>query len=210
MQDNSLCKYTGRARKEVHPSGPQIQEYLGEGKIIIVVEVFGSTKNKILYREFVGGKKLRFVKGDILDAEYGIIGHQTNCMLVMGAGIAKQIRDRYPHVFEEYKNVMGTQFTEEQRLGKCQMTTAIPQKLFVANLFGQFRCGGGRIQYTDYGALGMALRSLQRWRTEACPENFPVYLPHGIGCGLAGGDWSIVEGIIRDAIPDAIIVKWNK
>jgi len=56
----------------------------------------------------------------------------------------------------------------------------------------------------------MALRQLERWKNITKMKDFPIYLPHGIGCGLGGGDWKIVEGIIRDAVPDAIIVRYGK
>jgi hypothetical protein len=35
----------------------------------------------------------------------------------------------------------------------------------------------------------------------------PVYIPYNMGCGLGGGDWEIVSGIIEETLPDAIIVK---
>lgn len=150
---------------------------------------------------------LKFVKGDILDAKHGIIAHQVNCQMVMGAGLAKQIRNKYPRVYEEYISVMKM-VPINQRLGKCQIVS-ISNMLFFANLFGQFDYKSVGLK-TDYGALGMALRQLQRWRTISKLDNLPVFIPYGIGCGLGGGDWKIVEGIIRDAIPDAIIVRLDK
>jgi hypothetical protein len=150
---------------------------------------------------------LKFVKGDILDAKHGIIAHQVNCQMVMGAGLAKQIRAKYPRVYEEYMSVMKM-VPIDKRLGKCQIV-AISDVLFFANLFGQFDYGSKGIK-TDYGALGMALRQLQRWKTMSKLDNLPVYIPHGIGCGLGGGNWQVVEGIIRDAVPDAIIVRYEK
>lgn len=148
---------------------------------------------------------MKIVNGNILDATYGIIGHQVNCQLVMGSGIAKQIRDKYPNVFNEYSSVMS-KVPIASRLGKCQITTAIPNKLFIANLFGQFHYAPRDIKHTDYTALGIALRNLQRWKNTFVPD-FTVYLPFGIGCGLGGGDWAIVRGLIEDAIPDAVIVR---
>ncbi len=150
---------------------------------------------------------MKFVKGNILDADHGIIGHQVNCQLVMGAGLAKQVREKYPHVYNEYKLVMAFQ-TPEQRFGRCQMVVATPPNtLFIANLFGQMHFRPRGIVHTDYGALASALRNLQRWRETFFPK-YSVYLPHGLGSGLAGGEWNVVEGIIRDAVPDAIIVRY--
>ena len=44
-------------------------------------------------------------KGDVLRSRAMYICHQVNCMGVMGAGIAKQIKAMYPEVYEEYKRV---------------------------------------------------------------------------------------------------------
>lgn len=151
---------------------------------------------------------MKFVKGNILDAEYGIIGHQVNCQLVMGAGLAKQIRAKYPKVFTEYVEVMGM-LKPEERLGKCQMVEVIPQRLLVANLFGQMYYGRNK-RYTDYNALSMALVALKAWHVRNVGvKDFPIYLPHGIGCNLAGGDWEVVKGLIGSAIPDAIVVRYE-
>ena len=35
-----------------------------------------------------------------------VICHQVNCQGVMGAGIAKQIRARWPEVYEDYKKTI--------------------------------------------------------------------------------------------------------
>lgn len=152
---------------------------------------------------------MKFLKGNIVDAPEGIIGQQVNCQMVMGSGLAKSIRDKYPRVYDEYIAVMGAS-PIKHRLGRCQIVEVIRNRLYVANLFGQYDFGFKKMLYTDYTALGMALRNLQRWRTTSGHDNLPVYLPNGLGCGLGGGDWKIVEGIIRDAVPDANIVRYDK
>jgi len=153
---------------------------------------------------------MKFVKGNILDVKYGIIGHQVNCQLVMGAGLARQIKEKYPIVFNEYKRIMGV-VSPADRLGKCQMVAIIPDRFYFANLFGQFYYYPRRVVHTDYIALGMALRNLKRWKeTFFNSVDMPIYLPSGLGCGLAGGDWNLVQGLISDAIPDAIIVRLER
>lgn len=148
---------------------------------------------------------LKYVKGDILDAPNGIIGHQVNCMMVMGSGLAKQIKDKYPRVYTEYVEIMG-KAEPRNRLGKCQIIEVRPGQLFVANLFGQFNYGrNGR--HTDYNALAQALYGLNDWHNKYCPIDFPIYIPSGIGCGLGGGSWEIVNNIIKNAVPNAIIVR---
>jgi len=154
---------------------------------------------------------MKYVKGDILDAKHGIIGQQVNCRMVMGAGLAKQIRDKYPMVFTEYRDIMGAA-PFHTRLGKCQLVQAGPD-LYVANLFGQADFVPRNKCHTDYNALSMALHGLRDWRRINWPDDpsaMPIYLPSGLGSGLAGGDWNVVQGLIGSAIPDAIIVRYEK
>jgi len=37
--------------------------------------------------------------GDVLKAETKVIAHQVNCKGVMGAGLAKQVKSKFPIVF---------------------------------------------------------------------------------------------------------------
>ena len=151
---------------------------------------------------------MRYIKGNILDVDYGIIGHQVNCQLIMGAGLAKSIRTKYPQVFDQYRTMKVVE--KEKRLGKCQMVEITPARLYIANIFAQLDIVPRGVLHTDYTALGISLRNLNKWRETFVkkPEDFPIFLPNGIGCGLGGGDWKIVEGIIHDAIPDAVIVRY--
>lgn len=52
---------------------------------------------------------IKTVEGNILDAEEDIICHQVNCKGVMGAGLAKQIKSKYPNVYKDYKRLCAEQ-----------------------------------------------------------------------------------------------------
>ena len=43
------------------------------------------------------------INGNILNCSENIIVHQTNCLGVMGAGLALQLRKKYPIIFDKYK-----------------------------------------------------------------------------------------------------------
>ena len=47
-----------------------------------------------------------FRKGDLLESECDYICHQVNCMGKMNSGIAKQIREKWPIVFQNYILIM--------------------------------------------------------------------------------------------------------
>jgi hypothetical protein len=89
-------------------------------------------------------------------------------------------------------------------LGDIQIVQVTPY-LWVCNLAGQQYYGRNKEKcYTDYRALEHAFARLHQW--QQC-KNQPVYLPHGMGTGLTGGDWGLIEKIIEARLPDAIIVE---
>lgn len=143
---------------------------------------------------------LKIKKGDLLKANVDIIGHQCNCQGSMGAGIAKQIANKFPNVENEYKKLCNSKKPEEL-LGTCQVVQTYDQS--VANLFGQNRYGRGKRQ-TDYKALRKSLEELR--------DNYPdqiIGLPYGIGCGLAGGKWEIVKQLIEITFDDEQVVIYK-
>lgn len=138
-----------------------------------------------------------FIAGDLLKVEQGIIAHQVNLKGKMGAGLALQIRRRYPAVWEQYR-----QDYRQLQLGQVQFVR-VNESLYVANLAAQADYGIDRRQ-TDYDALALCLAELSNVSRQL---NLTPYLPHGIGCGLAGGDWRVVCSLIRPHCPEAIVCR---
>lgn len=134
--------------------------------------------------------------GNILSVEDGIIVQQVNCMGVMGAGLAKQLRSKYPGIFPAYRDFIDREMRaasskdESTLLGKAFFYQPTGS-LMIANCFGQRHYGRGL--QTDYSALERAL-TIVRNTAKECGKT--VAIPWGIGCGLAGGDWNKVMGII--------------
>ena len=141
---------------------------------------------------------MNIINGNILDIEHGVIVHQVNCMGVMGSGLALQIRKKYPEVYDEYLKI-----SHPNVRGRCQIVQTSNPNLKIANIFGQI--GYGRYErHTDYSLLENGLLELSEM---VCDSE--IYIPHGIGCGLGGGDWRIVKGVIEKVIPDCTIVKFG-
>lgn len=141
------------------------------------------------------------VEGNLFDFTDGIIAHQVNCQGVMGAGLAKQIADRWPSTLADYQEWCDTVADPlghmiYSHVGRTRGT------VYVAHLFGQRGYGRGR--QTHYGALASALGKLRRSNTA---DALPVYIPHGLGCGLAGGDWDVVSELIETLVPEATVVR---
>lgn len=133
--------------------------------------------------------------GSCLDSAASVIAHQVNCKGVMGAGVAKAIRSRYPEIMNEYVSLCNSQKVSRDLLGKCQLVKTNNRQRLVANLFGQDGFGGGL--RTDYNALKAAFDSLFEQMDELDLDS--VSMPYGIGCGLAGGDWNVVSELLKEA-----------
>lgn len=143
-------------------------------------------------------------RGDVLDTPIYIIAHQVNCKGVMGAGLAKQIRDKYPWVYSCYKKYCETYHYD--LLGASAFfvnsdDTFKPEHLFM-NIFGQDGYGRGSVQ-TDYQAFKNSItKGLEFYRTAVCNDSYavqiPIAIPYGIGCGLAGGDWDRIKDILEE------------
>lgn len=142
---------------------------------------------------------MEVVIGNLLDVTDGVIGHQTNCIGVAGAGVARSIAQYYPRWKDAYIEVCRA-YNVRDLIGKLHLYNATPD-LTIASLYGQRTTGRGIM--TDYTALARALTKLH----ERTPPANPIYLPYGIGCGLAGGDWRAVQPLIEKHCPRAILVR---
>lgn len=136
------------------------------------------------------------LRGDILDIESGIVAHQVNCLGIAGAGLALKMRYRITGWYDDYKSHLC-------ELGGCHLFDVTPY-LHISNLFGQASIGTGL--KTNYGALRQAMKSLSESSRDS---DKAVFMPWGIGCGLGGGEWSIVLGIIEEELPHSILVKYE-
>jgi O-acetyl-ADP-ribose deacetylase (regulator of RNase III) len=141
---------------------------------------------------------IHIVSGDLLKSDCTIIGHQCNCLGVMGAGIAKQIHDLYPEVYEADQNYPVP--FGEKRLGHMSYAWVRDQHVgsrLVCNLYGQHRYGR-KGNYTVVPALRRALEKMMQqigsWDQE---EWIKIGFPYGMGAGLADGDWNEILNVIE-------------
>lgn len=141
---------------------------------------------------------MKIVCGDILSVNHGVIVHQVNCKRVMGAGLALQIRRKYPQHFADY-------MVAEPKLGDI-VITRVHSKLYIIGVYGQYSYGRYGL-YTNYSALRTAMIKAACF---AAQKNLQMFIPYGIGCGLAGGDWSQVEKVLSSIVGNYVIVRKAK
>lgn len=149
------------------------------------------------------------LKGNLLEARNAngptVLCHQVNCKGVMGAGVAKAIRERWPLVFERYQEWCKD---ELPLLGEfqpiCVENGDKPNSLWVVNIFGQDGHGSGR--QTNYGAVAKSFNKLAVWH-EKHHSDARIYIPYLMGCGLAGGDWEVYSEIVEFFLPNVVAVE---
>ncbi len=136
----------------------------------------------------------------------GII-HQANCQNTMGSGIAKEIRARYPEVYEED---CKTKAGDYSKLGTFSWVKTNDGKFYIYNCYSQFRYGREQ-RHTNYEAIYTGLTSIKDHASKN--ELTTLSLPHNVGCMLGGGSWNIVRAIIQDIFYDSninlYICKYN-
>lgn len=135
---------------------------------------------------------IHYVVGNALDG-VGIIAHVCNDIGAWGRGFTAGISARWPQPEAEYR-VMRC-----KNLGSVQFVSVGPS-VVVANMIAQHGIGTDRSRI-DYTALRECLQIVAEQKT-------PVHMPR-IGCGLAGGKWSIVEGIVSEALRDVDVTVYD-
>jgi O-acetyl-ADP-ribose deacetylase (regulator of RNase III) len=149
--------------------------------------------------------------GNILSVTEGIIIQQVNAQGVMGSGIAKAIRDKWPKVWDEYTVFAGLAYRQPElgaRLMGRVLLTEVAPALLVASVVGQqfFRRPGdpeGR-RYTSYDALDEAFTYLAN-ALQFLPVSlhFPL-----IGSDRGGGNWPTVKSIIEHRLDRFDLNLW--
>lgn len=153
---------------------------------------------------------IKEVLGDLLTCGADIICHQTNCRGVMGAGVARQIRDKLltKEQYEKYQTFCHKHGSN--LLGHVQWFR-VSDNLVVANLFGEDIPTGTGLD-TDYDALKKCFVRVEEVARE---KQKTVAIPGYIGCGLAGGDWTkvlyeIIVPIFQNSPVELTIVYFEK
>ena len=130
---------------------------------------------------------LKIVKGNLIkmaqDGEFDAIVHGCNCFTTMGSGIARQLRDTYPEVYEvDCETVRG----DKSKLGSFSLALPTTERKFaIFNAYTQFgfNSGGANEDVFEYEAFERFLANLVPTVKIYPRFGFPL-----IGCGLAGGN----------------------
>lgn len=163
--------------------------------------------------------KTKHVYGNIFDSDADAILHQVNCQGAMGSGIAKQVKDRYPVVYQHYKTLCDEHekqrtrcclnqspllgqiqicYKEDYLVGDPNMDTQAIVNLFAQDGFGRGKC------WTDYAALNECLK-----KVNLIFAGRKVAVPYHMSCCRGGGDWSVVSKMLEDTLVDCDVAIYE-
>lgn len=146
---------------------------------------------------------IKYIIKDVTTVDAGVVVHGVNCRGVMGAGVAKAIRNKWPTVYDQYVECCNKwkQYDPSMLLGTI-LPIEISNDLIVVNLFSQVDFGSDGKKYANANAILSGLKAItEHIRHEQLNgKNRDVYIPK-IGCGLGGLSWEtevlpIVEYVI--------------
>lgn len=127
------------------------------------------------------------------------IVHGCNAQGVMGSGIAKEVKQRYPEAFKAYYDFVINWNSHNSRtlgihsiLGQI-IPVQISPNLFIFNAITQDNFGrDNTTRYVSYKAVKTAFDEIAHHAHGLGAEvHYPL-----IGAGLGGGDWAIISDII--------------
>lgn len=132
--------------------------------------------------------KINYVKGNLLDTDCKFILHGCNARGVMGAGVAKAIRKKWPKAYTDYRKihekkglVIGHAYPSEQPDGKV-----------IFNAITQESYGTDRVQ-VNYDAISKVIGYIDN---HFLLDHQKVAMPM-IGAGLGGGKWESIKLLIE-------------
>ena len=154
--------------------------------------------------------RIKYIKGDVTNPVgegRKVIAHCVNNINVMGAGVAKAIYTKWPIVKEAYHHSFEL---VEPVLGEA-IFIKVEEDVTVSNIFGQDGVGLDIDGFPPvrYWALEQGLNTtghhctahIDAWNKYHTKTSLHTVC---IGCGLAGGSWSVVEQILLRSIPQEI------
>lgn len=134
---------------------------------------------------------------NIFDCNVEMIVNPVNCVGIMGAGLAGQVRDRYPEVFDRYKVACARGALQIGIVHTCSLINPRPKDpLYVCNFPTMFYPGElCKITSIKSGMISL-VRSIELHdiRSIAIPK---------LGCGIGRLSWDMVRQVVIEGLQEA-------
>ena len=137
---------------------------------------------------------IKYTTGDLLEEFRNCVvetmAHCTNTCGVMGSGIALQIKNEMPDVFDAYKHHEECNGLKLGTISYAKIGKGIVVNLHAQNLYGY---DGSR--FVNYEAIYETLRQTKEVMISKNLKTLGV--PYKMACDRAGGDWRIIETMLN-------------
>ena len=147
---------------------------------------------------------INYIVGDATKPQRSIVGvdfivHCCNDRGAWGAGFVMALSNKWPHVEEHYRKWFADPGMK-MKLGDIQFVEVEKPCLVVCNMIGQHdtRPDAEGFSPVRYDAFFRGLTRLQRYTSQIKTPS-AVHMPR-MGAGLAGGDWNIIEAIVKSTL----------
>ncbi|MDD5567675.1 MAG: macro domain-containing protein [Candidatus Omnitrophica bacterium] len=128
---------------------------------------------------------IRFLKGDIFQSKTQTLVATVNCVGIMGKGLAKEFRQRFPEMYKEYAKACKKGELQRGRL------------YLYKDLHGQILCfptkdnwkGPSKYEFIEDGLKALT-KNYEKWGITS------IAIPP-LGCGMGGLNWDKVRDLIE-------------
>lgn len=137
---------------------------------------------------------MKYISADILEATTEAVVNPVNCVGVMGAGLARQFRDRYPSMFSHYRDACRRGILIPGRLHIYDRETFNPPFYIINSPTKKDWRDPSKLEYIESGLIALVgvLRSMGI-NSVSVPK---------LGCGLGGLNWVDVNSLIKKYLND--------
>jgi O-acetyl-ADP-ribose deacetylase (regulator of RNase III) len=139
---------------------------------------------------------INYINGDLFATIDTIIAHGCNSMGVMGSGVAKTVKEKYPEAYEKYRIACVSPISN---IGLGDNVTWKGKHRTIVNMITQKAYGRSGEKFVSYDAVDSCFQKLyldmyQEWNVNGVWLK-SVSIPK-IGAGLGGGNWEVIKQII--------------
>jgi O-acetyl-ADP-ribose deacetylase (regulator of RNase III) len=139
--------------------------------------------------------KIRYVHGDLLQAQERFTVHGCNAQGVMGSGVAALLRAKCERIFADYRNTYTAQ-GNRLYLGQT-IWVREPDHTYINGITQEFYGRDPNRVYVDYDAVAKVMQSIDRYAVVFPAWKIDAVAMPLIGAGLARGSWSRISSIIE-------------
>lgn len=144
---------------------------------------------------------IRFVDGDLFESDADFLVNPVNTVGVMGAGIAREFKRRWPDMFSEYRRACSSK--KLLRGGDIWVWTPPEHKPAIINV-------ATKEDWRNPSQHQWIVRGLEKVAGYLRHENGVLAMP-AIGCGHGGLDWltvkELIVGELSDITPDVVVYE---